>query len=92
MTESVFGAGTTTALVRMTIWCAAIMLGTTLLLAILHSRRSNTESLMEKALKNVPTATAPAAAPAFPSITPPPANQPVEKPAPTPAPAPTTTP
>jgi preprotein translocase subunit SecG len=89
MTESVFGAGTTTALVRMTIWCAAIMLGTTLLLAILHSRRSSSETLMEKALKNAPAATAPAAsqAPAFPGIVAPPApaSQPVEKPAETPA-------
>ena len=40
-TESVFGAGTTTALVRLTIWCACIMLATTLSLAILYSRRSN---------------------------------------------------
>lgn len=64
MTESVFGAGTTTALVRITIWCASIMLGTTLLLAVLHSRRSNNESLVEKALKNAPVA--PASAPAFP--------------------------
>jgi preprotein translocase subunit SecG len=38
-TESVFGAGTTTALVRLTIWCACILLATTLSLAILHSHR-----------------------------------------------------
>ena len=55
MTETVFGAGTTTALVRMTIWCAAIMLGTTLLLAVLHSRRSHTgESLGSKVLNAAP--------------------------------------
>lgn len=85
MTESVFGAGTTTALVRMTIWCACIMLGTTLLLAVLHSRRSSGgESLVEKALKNAPL-TAPATAPQSSTA---PAIPPVEKPAETPAPAP----
>src|SRR6266436_10119110 len=59
VTETVFGAGTTTALVRMTIWCACIMLGTTLLLAMLHTRRSGGESLMQKAIQ-----TGPASAPA----------------------------
>jgi len=78
MTESVFGAGTTTALVRITIWCATIMLGTTLILAVLHSRRSNNESLMEKALKNVPAAAAPASA--MPSLAIP-QGTPVETPA-----------
>ena len=39
VTENVFGAGTTSALVRITVWCAGIMLGTTLILAVLHSRR-----------------------------------------------------
>lgn len=60
VTDSVFGAGTTTALVRMTIWCACIMLGTTLLLAVLHSRRSdNTGSVLQRALQSAPAATAP---------------------------------
>ena len=36
-----FGGGTTTALVRMTIWCACIMLATTLILAVLHSRHGS---------------------------------------------------
>ena len=73
MTETVFGAGTTTALVRMTIWCAAIMLGTTLLLAVLHSRRSHTgESLGSKVLNAAPAAPSmPNAAPsAMPNIAP----------------------
>lgn len=61
MTETVFGAGTTTALVRMTIWCACILLGTTLLLAILHTRRGGNESLMQKAIQSAPVQTAPAA-------------------------------
>ena len=61
VTDSVFGAGTTTALVRMTIWCACIMLGTTLLLAVLHSRRSNESgSVLQRALQSAPSATAPA--------------------------------
>ena len=61
MTESVFGAGTTTALVRITIWCACIMLGTTILLAILHSRRGNDSggSVLQRALQSAPAATAP---------------------------------
>src|ERR1041385_7381613 len=61
VTETVFGAGTTTALVRMTIWCACIMLGTTLVLAILHTKRGGNESLMQKAIQTAPVAPAPAA-------------------------------
>lgn len=60
VTDSVFGAGTTTALVRMTIWCACIMLGTTLLLAVLHSRRSvETGSVMQRTLQSAPAVPAP---------------------------------
>ena len=61
VTDTVFGAGTTTALVRMTIWCACMLLGTTLLLAILHTRRGGNESLMQKAIQAMPVQTAPAA-------------------------------
>ena len=85
VTDSVFGAGTTTALVRMTIWCACIMLGTTLLLAILHSRRSNeTGSVMQKVIQTMPAAPAPM--PALPAVVP---ATPETKPeaSPTPAPA-----
>ena len=82
VTETVFGAGTTTALVRMTIWCACIMLGTTLLLAILHSRRGGSESLMQKAIQSAP-ASAPASSSQPPSL---PTELPKE-PAPAPAPA-----
>jgi len=86
VTDSVFGAGTTTALVRITIWCACIMLGTTLLLAVLHSRRSSdTGSVMQKVIQTMP---APAAsAPAFPSVLPPAAEAKPDL-ATTPAPAP----
>ena len=64
VTDTVFGAGTTTALVRMTIWCACIMLGTTLLLAILHTRRGGgSESLMQKVIQTAPAQTAPASQP-----------------------------
>jgi len=42
VTETVFGAGTTTALVRLTIYCAIGLLATTLLLAMLHARRGPT--------------------------------------------------
>lgn len=56
VTESVFGAGTTSALVKMTIWCAGIMLGTTLILAILHSHRdvNNAASISQKVLQSAP--------------------------------------
>ena len=69
MTETVFGAGTTTALVRMTIWCAGLLLATTLILAVLHSHRSRTGgSLMRRTLATMPAAPAAPAgqAPAFP--------------------------
>jgi preprotein translocase subunit SecG len=84
VTETVFGAGTTTALVRMTIWCACIMLGTTLLLAILHTQRGGgRESLMQKAVQSGPAMPGPAASQ--------PPAMPVETTASTPAaPGPTT--
>src|SRR5271169_5532681 len=69
MTETVFGAGTTTALVRMTIWCACLLLATTLILAVLHSHRTKTGgSLMRRSLATMPAAPAGPAAeqPAFP--------------------------
>jgi preprotein translocase subunit SecG len=69
MTETVFGAGTTTALVRMTIWCAGLLLATTLILAVLHSHRTRTGgSLMRRTLATMPAAPAAPAgqAPAFP--------------------------
>ena len=56
-TESVFGAGTTTALVRLTIWCACILLATTLSLAVLYSHRGN---LGSPVLRRIPSQTAPA--------------------------------
>ena len=86
MTESMFGAGTTSALVKMTIWCACIMLGTTLLLAVLHSRqrKGGSESIASRIVNTAPAATAPAAS-QLPPIAP--ATQPVEKPAEAPAPA-----
>ena len=57
MTETVFGAGTTTALVRMTIWCAGALLATTLILAVLHSHRTKTGgSLMRRSLATMPAA------------------------------------
>jgi preprotein translocase subunit SecG len=59
MTETVFGAGTTTALVKMTIWCACLLLATTLILAVLHSHRGHSSgSLMERTLSTTPMAPA----------------------------------
>jgi preprotein translocase subunit SecG len=69
MTETVFGAGTTTALVRMTIWCAGALLATTLILAVLHSHRTKAGgSLMQRSLATMPAAPASPSgeAPAFP--------------------------
>ncbi|HUI06340.1 MAG TPA: preprotein translocase subunit SecG [Verrucomicrobiae bacterium] len=57
MTETVFGAGTTTALVRMTIWCACLLLLTTLVLAVLQSHRGKgPRSLMQRNLATQPAA------------------------------------
>jgi preprotein translocase subunit SecG len=89
VTETVFGAGTTTALVRMTIWCACIMLGTTLLLAILHTRRGGNESLMQKAIQTAPVSQAPVQ-PALPMTLPEKTDTAPATPAPV-TPAPTTT-
>jgi len=92
VTETVFGGGTTTALVRMTIWCACILLGTTLILAVLHSHRTGGgESLMQRTSQTapatpmqVPSASQQPNAP----LTPLPASTPVETPsAPSAAPA-----
>jgi preprotein translocase subunit SecG len=72
MTETVFGAGTTTALVRLTIWCACLLLATTLILAVLHSHRSKRAgSLMQRSLATMPMAPA-AQQPAFPLASQPP--------------------
>lgn len=79
MTESMFGAGTTTALVRMTIWCAAIMLGSTLLLAMLHARRGDSHETLSHQIMTAPAAMpapAPVLPPAAPAETPAPAKAP----------------
>ena len=90
VTEQVFG-GSITPLVRMTIWCACILLATTLLLAILHARRgiaSDRGSLVNKLQQTMPAGPVPSTpAPALPPITPAPTT-PVPTPAPAPAPAP----
>ena len=71
VTETVFGAGTTTALVRMTIWCACALLATTLILAVLHSHRGKTGgSVMRRSLMTTPMAPAPQ--PSFPLASQPP--------------------
>jgi preprotein translocase subunit SecG len=68
MTETVFG-GSITPLVRMTIWCACILLGTTLLLAVLHSRRDRTGAggALRRAVQTAPTTPA-TPAPAVPIL------------------------
>ncbi len=63
VTETVFGAGTTTALVRMTIYCACALLATTLILAVLHSHRGKGGgSLMQRSLATMPMTPAPQSA------------------------------
>ncbi|MCX7914890.1 MAG: preprotein translocase subunit SecG [Verrucomicrobiae bacterium] len=97
-TEAVFGGGTTTALVRMTIWCACIFLGCSLLLAILHARRDAgaSRSVLQRVVEETPTAPVsqvpvlPAtptasASPALPVETTPPAETPATPPANPPA-------
>src|SRR5277367_3548198 len=91
MTETVFGAGTTTALVRLTIWCACMLLATTLILAVLHSHRSRAGgSLMQRSLATMPMA--PATQPAFPLTSQPPTPAAPDGTAPAPAASPTATP
>ena len=71
VTETVFGAGTTTALVRMTIYCACALLATTLILAVLHSHRGKGGgSLMQRSLMTTPMAPAPQSASPFTSQSP----------------------
>jgi len=65
-TESVFGAGTTSALVRLTIWCACVLLATTLLLAILHSHRGILSGTMLQRASGSTAPVMPASAPAMP--------------------------
>lgn len=92
-TEAVFGAGTTTALVRMTIWCACIFLGCSLLLAILHARRDagQSRSVLQRVVEGTPAAPV-SQVPVVPStpVAPvepaPPVNPPATSPADTPAP------
>jgi preprotein translocase subunit SecG len=73
VTETVFGAGTTTALVRMTIWCACALFATTLVLAVLHSHRTSSRgSLMERSLTTMPVAPPSQSQPAFPLASQPP--------------------
>ncbi|MBM3858749.1 MAG: preprotein translocase subunit SecG [Verrucomicrobia bacterium] len=70
MTETVFG-GSITPLVRMTIYCACILLATTLTLAVLHSRRSGqtqAPSLLNKLQQTAPAVPG-GAAPAIPGTT-----------------------
>jgi len=94
VTDTVFGAGTTTALVRMTIWCACILLGTTLLLAILHSKHGSSGSLMQKTIQTGPVNPAPMSQPsALPAALPEnPATPAPAAPATVPAPEPIKTP
>lgn len=55
MTDNVFGADTTNALQRMTIWCACGLLATTLILAVLHAKRSRmAETKLPKMIQRAP--------------------------------------
>jgi preprotein translocase subunit SecG len=82
MTDTVFGAGTTNALQKMTLYCAIGLLVTTVSLAVLQARRSTRAdgSLMQKVIEKTPPP-APSTPPLN-TLTPPPAGQPA-----TPAPA-----
>ena len=85
VTETMFGGGTATALVRMTIWCASILLATTLILAVLHSHRRSTggSSLGRRIVEQAPASPAtPAAAPEMPAPAPTttPASEPAKSP------------
>ena len=88
MTDTVFGAGTATALQKMTVWCAIALLATTVSLAVLQARRSGrtSQSLMQKAIQSAPPpAPAPASGPGAQPLGP---LTPAPAPSTTPAPAP----
>jgi preprotein translocase subunit SecG len=93
VTDQVFGGGTTTALVRMTIWCACILLATTLLLAVLHAKHGTAPGLMRRVTQTAPAfpASPPPQLPSQPTATETPAATPAASPAPAaPAESPTT--
>jgi preprotein translocase subunit SecG len=97
MTETMFG-GSITPLVKMTIWCACILLATTLTLAVLHSRTSG-EGKSTSILKNItgqqPGATGAPGTGGGPAGTKPeqkPGAVPLTAPLPGPAPTPSSTP
>jgi len=82
MTETIFGAGTTTALVRMTIWCACILLATTLILAVLHSHRSSRATSRSLLERTAPAAATPVSQPPTMPVAPAPASEPAAPAAP----------
>lgn len=84
MTETMFG-GSITPLVKMTIYCACVLLATTLTLAVLHSRRSSHAQGSSLLNKIQQTAPAVPSAPGTPASVPAPAPAPVGNPAPAPA-------
>lgn len=87
VTETVFG-GSITPLVKMTIYCACILLATTLTLAVLHSRRSaqsKSPSLLNKMQQTAPAVPG-GGVPATPAAPAPPSSAPAETPS-APAPA-----
>ncbi len=87
VTETVFGAGTTTALVRMTVYCGCALFATTLILAVLHSHRGKSGgSLMQRTLATMPIQTAPQPASPFSTLPSAPASS-ETAPATTPTPA-----
>ncbi len=75
MTETVFG-GSITPLVRITIYCAGIMLATTVLLAALYARRGGLAergSLGQKLQQTAPAVPGPGTSTEAPPVTPAPA-------------------
>jgi preprotein translocase subunit SecG len=78
VTETMFG-GSITPLVKMTIYCACILLATTLALAILHARRDTRDAgaLSNKLQQSVPAQPTTPEPPPVP-VTPPPAPAPTK--------------
>jgi preprotein translocase subunit SecG len=70
MTDTMFGARTSSVLVKATIWCAVLLFATTLGLAIAQRQQGRSRSLLEKTLQEraIPTAPTTPSAPETPSL------------------------
>jgi len=97
VTENIFGAQTTTVLVKITAWLAGIFFVLTFALAVLYAHKSTGQSALRRELARTPASQAPVAT-VSPSpaagrqLSPPPASSPTAKASPVTSSSPTATP